>query len=59
MLKFKICKSLYCRHICLGFEFCCGCLQPAIHNISLPKQSTVGDVLTEIKKTVIVTFDFD
>nr|KAJ0223969.1 hypothetical protein LSAT_V11C200084410 [Lactuca sativa] len=33
--------------------------EPAIHNISLPKQSTVGDVLTEIKKTVIVTFDFD
>lgn len=27
-------------------------LQPVIHNIRLPKQSTVGDVLNEIKTKV-------
>lgn len=36
----------------LNFEHSCGHLQLSVHNIRLPKQSTVGDVINELKGKV-------
>jgi hypothetical protein len=36
----------------LNFERSCGHLQLSVHNIRLPKQSTVGDVINELKGKV-------
>lgn len=33
-------------------EHCCGHPQLSVHNIRLPKQSTVGDVINELKGKV-------
>jgi hypothetical protein len=41
-----------CIILPLNFEHSCGHLQLSVHNIRLPKQSTVGDVINELKGKV-------